>query len=104
MGIEKLTINDISKTKRITLGDVVPIKIFRLLRLIGMHKILGESAGHTLYMVGKELGEGLDVSSIDGFLALLKDLKIGIPEVKESNDERMVIFVKECITCSGLPG
>lgn len=103
MGVEMLTIKDISRTDRVRLGDAVPVPLFRLIRLIGMHRILGESAGHTLYMVGKDLGKELEVGSTDEFLRLVQDLKIGIPSVTESAEDRVVIFVEECITCSGLP-
>jgi len=103
MGVEALTFNDISNTKRKQLGDDVPVPLFRLIRLIGMHKILGESAGHTLYLVGKDIGKELEVDSADDFLRLVQDLKIGIPHVTESSEDKMVVFVEECITCSGLP-
>lgn len=103
MGIEKLTLDDIGKSKRVTLGNEVPVIVFRLLRLSGMHKILGDSAGHTLYMVGKELGADLNVNTVEEFLSLIKNLKIGIPTILESSEDRIVVFVEECITCSGLP-
>jgi len=103
MGIEKLTLDDISKMKRPTLGSEVSVVIFRLLRLIGMYKILGESAGHTLYIVGKDIGADLPVNTVDEFLNLIKGLKIGIPKILESSEDRIVVFVEECITCSGLP-
>lgn len=103
MGIEKLTLNDIDKPKRPTLGDSTPVVVFRLLRLLGMHKILGDSAGHTLYMAGKELGATLPVSSVEEFLKLVRDMKIGLPEIVDESEDRLVIFLKECITCSGLP-
>lgn len=103
MGIENLGIEELGKTRRKTLGDEVPVLLFRLLRLIAMHRLLGESAGHTLYMMGKDLGKGLPADSVEGLLDLLKALKVGIGSVTESSDERVVIFVDECITCSGLP-
>lgn len=103
MGIEKLSIEDISRTNRYTLGDDVPVVVFRLLRIIGMNKILGDTAGTTLYILGKELGASLEVKSVEEFLDLVRDLKIGVAEIIESTDDRLVVFVKECITCSGLP-
>lgn len=103
MGIETLTMADISKTKRTTLGNDVPIQVFRMIRLIGLHKMLGESAGHTIYIAGKDLGGALEVDTVEEFLDLVRRLKIGIPKVTEAGADRVVVFVEECITCSGLP-
>jgi len=99
----RVKLADISKTKRPTLGDEVPVEVFRLLRVIGMYSILGEGSGYTLYLAGKELGEELDVNSIEEFAMLLRRLKIGIMKVLASSDDKIVVRVDECITCSGLP-
>lgn len=99
----EITIEDIGKTKRPTLGDEVPVEVFRLLRIIGMYSILGEGSGYTLYLAGKELGVEFDVTTIEEFAVLLKKLKIGIMMVVESSDDKIVVRVDECITCAGLP-
>ncbi|VAX30073.1 hypothetical protein MNBD_NITROSPIRAE02-1274 [hydrothermal vent metagenome] len=103
MDIKKVRLEDISKTKRPTLGDEVPVEVFRLLRIIGMYSILGEGSGYTLYLAGKELGIELDVNTTDELATLLKKLKIGILTFIESSDNKVVVRLDECITCSGLP-
>ncbi|MBI5885179.1 MAG: DUF2507 domain-containing protein [Deltaproteobacteria bacterium] len=103
MGIAELTLADIAKTNRKTLGNEAPIQVFRMIRLIGMHKMLGEGAGYALYAAGKDLGAALEVNSVAEFLDLVQRLKIGIPQVTASAEDRLVVFVEECITCSGLP-
>ncbi len=103
MHIKKVKLEDISKTKRPTLGDEVPVEVFRLLRIIGMYSILGEGSGYTLYLAGKELGVEFDVKTVEELAKLLKKLKIGILTVVESSDDKIVVRLDECITCSGLP-
>lgn len=103
MGIETLRLEDIIKQKRPTLGGEVPVPVFRLLRLIGMQKILGESSGPTLYMVGKEIGSSLDVSTVEEFAKFIEEMKIGIPRILKLSGEKIVIRVDECVTCAGLP-
>lgn len=103
MGIEQLTLADLAMSKRKTLGDEVPIQVFRMIRLIGMHKMLGEGAGHVIYMAGKNLGGALDVKTVPEFLDLVRSSRIGMPKVTASGEDRVVVLVEECITCSGLP-
>lgn len=103
MSTVKLNLEDLSKQKRTALGAEIPVTVFRLLRLTGMQKILGESSGPTLYMVGKEIGGVFDVNTVEEFSKLVQDLKIGIPKILESSDDKIVIRVDECVTCSGLP-
>lgn len=103
MGIERLSFEDIAKVNRGTLGPDIPLSVFRLLRLIGMNKILGESAGPTLYMLGKDIGNGLGLTTVDDFAGLVQTLRIGIPKVLKSSDDMVVIRVLECMTCAGLP-
>ena len=63
--------------------------VFRLLRLIGMQKILVESSG-LLYMVGKEIGSSLDVSTVEDFAKFIEDLKIGIPRILKLSGEKLL--------------
>lgn len=102
MGIEQLTLADLAMSNRKTLGDEVPIQVFRMIRLIGMHKMLGESAGHAIYTAGKSLGGALEVKTVPEFLDLVRSLRIGIPKVTASGEDRVVVLVEECITCSGV--
>ncbi|NOZ25468.1 MAG: DUF2507 domain-containing protein [Nitrospirae bacterium] len=100
---DKIRLEDISNTDRPTLGDEVPVEVFRLLRVIGMYSILGEGSGYTLYLAGKELGEELGVNTFEELSALFGRLKIGILKVLETSGDKITVRVDECITCSGLP-
>ncbi len=100
---DKVRLEDIRKTDRPTLGDDVPVEVFRLLRVIGMYSILGEGSGYTLYLAGKELGEGLGLDSMEELAKLFRRLKIGVLRVLDALEDKMTVRVDECITCSGLP-
>ena len=71
----------LAMNKRTELGSSIPLTTFRLLRLHGMQEIFGDSAGPALYMVGKSIGGSVAVKTLEEFLDLVKELKIGIPSV-----------------------
>ncbi|MCK4401517.1 hypothetical protein KAW08_04355 [bacterium] len=103
MGFGELKISEIDKSERKKLGVDIPVTLFRLIRLIGMGKLLGDSSGAALYTVGKTVGETLGVKTAEELLKLVEDLKIGIPKVVEMSDKRIIVDVFECVTCSGIP-
>lgn len=101
---EKLTIKDINKPKRPHLGNNIPITVFRLIRLIGMEKALpGELGNNTLYRIGLDIGKQFDITTPKELLELMRDLKIGIPSIIKQTGKKIVVQVKECVTCSGIP-
>ncbi len=102
MNIEELKLSDISKVGRVDLGVDIPVILFRLIRLTGLGKLLGESSGAALYSVGKTIGESLELKSPEELLELVKNLKIGMPKVVELSERKIVVQVFECVTCSGL--
>ncbi|MGF7186088.1 hypothetical protein GGQ84_002181 [Desulfitispora alkaliphila] len=101
--MEKVNLSDLGSITRPTLGSHVPLDTFRLLRLIGMQEILGESTGPTLYMVGKRVGKELNLRTLDEFLIFVKKYKIGIPKVTRIDNTILIVQVQECMTCAGLP-
>ncbi|MGD9200095.1 MAG: DUF2507 domain-containing protein [Chitinispirillia bacterium] len=94
---------DISNTERPTLGTMLPVSVFRMLRIIALPDALGESAGPMLYTAGKSIGSQLPVCSVDEFLTLIEGLKIGIPKVLEQSERKITVQIDECTTCAGLP-
>lgn len=93
----------LAMNRRTKLGSSIPLTTFRLLRLHGMQEIFGDSAGPALYMVGKSIGESVAVKTLEEFLELVKELKIGIPSIIHHSDRLIIFKVLECMTCSGLP-
>jgi predicted hydrocarbon binding protein len=96
------TFDDMKKINRETLGNFVPIELYRSVRLIGMYQGLPLKGKNTTLTIGREIGRNLPVSTIETLLSLFKDLKIGIPELIEKNDKHLHIAVKDCF-CAGLP-
>lgn len=97
------SIDDIKHIVRPELGEEVPLLLFRILRIIGMRSILGETSGATLYMMGKRVGNMLAAGTMEEFSDMLKQLKVGIPEVKIIDEEHITVKLYECITCAGFP-
>ncbi|MDG5788808.1 4-vinyl reductase [Evansella sp. AB-P1] len=94
--------DDMKKIQRPTLGNDVPLELFRSVRLIGMYQGLPMHGKSTTLVVGKKIGESLAVKSVEEALQLFKDLKIGIPRVIEKKDAEMHIAIEDCF-CEGLP-
>ncbi len=94
-------LDDVKKIVRPRLGDEVPLTLFRILRIIGMRSLLGESSGQTLYMMGKSVGTMLGAATLEEFREKIIELKIGIPEVEFIEEDHLVVKLYECITCAG---
>lgn len=99
--VKEYSYGDIKAVVRPTLGDAVPLSLFRILRIIGMRNLLGETAAPTLYMMGKSVGNMLAPKSMDEFEATIKDLRIGIPEIEQATEDHLIVNLHECITCAG---
>ncbi|HOJ72064.1 MAG TPA: hypothetical protein PLL96_04120 [Syntrophorhabdaceae bacterium] len=95
------TVDDLRRIARPRLGDKIPLELFRILRIIGMREILGDSSGAALYMIGKKVGNMIGADDIDSFKSRITELKIGIPEVEILDDDHLVVKLYECITCAG---
>lgn len=98
---KKLNINDLSP-ERPTIGDDVSVILWRLIRVVGLHQLLGEDAPETSYFIGKNIGRMLEVKSADELLKKLVDLKIGKLDFAVNTDEAVHINISECVTCSGI--
>jgi len=101
--IEQLTVEEISKTVRPELGADIGLLPWRLIRLIALNKYMGEVAGETAYIFGKQIGSALLVKTPEDLLKTVKDLKIGKAKVAEQTDTNIIIDVTECATCAGIP-
>ena len=101
--MKEYSIDEVKRTARPTLGDNVPLVLFRILRIVGMRSLLGETSGPTLYAMGKSVGNMMGVRTMEGFEKTIRELKIGIPEVALLEEDHVVVKLYECITCAGFP-
>lgn len=99
--MKEYTYDDIRNVNRPVLGNTVPLTLFRILRIVGMGNLLGESAGPTLYMMGKSVGNMLAPKTMDEFESTIKELKIGLPEIEQVTEDHLIVNLHECITCAG---
>jgi predicted hydrocarbon binding protein len=100
--VNLFTFDDMRKVKRETLGQFVPIELYRSIRLIGMYQGLPLKGKNTTLTVGREIGRNLPVHSLEEIFKMFEDLKIGIPEIIEQNENKLHIIVNDCF-CAGLP-
>ena len=101
--MKEYSIEDVKAIARPTLGENVPLVLFRILRIVGMRNLLGESSGQTLYAMGKSVGKTMGARTMEAFEKTIRDLKIGIPEVALLEEDHIVVKLYECITCAGFP-
>ncbi len=99
--MKEYSVEEIKTIVRPRLGEEVPLVLFRILRIIGIRQILGESSGATLYMMGKKVGAMVGARDLDDFRLKIQELKIGIPEVETIDEDHLNIKLYECITCAG---
>ncbi|AIQ55034.1 V4R domain-containing protein [Paenibacillus sp. FSL R7-0331] len=100
--MQQYTFEDMQKMDRSRLGNMVPLELFRTIRLIGMNQGLPMGGKGTTLTVGRKIGESLPVKSVDELLALFEELKIGIPQIVYSDEHKINIAVEDCF-CKGLP-
>jgi len=99
--MKEYSIEEVSNIVRPQLGEDIPLTLYRILRVIGMRKILGETSGPTLYMMGKEVGTMIGAKDLNDFESKIKELKVGIPEAQVVEEDHVVVKLYECITCAG---
>ncbi len=107
-------LQQVSKVKRKQLGDKIPILIFRVLRHYThgyASDLLGEKASNILFVnsgkaLGLELGKTLHDTNLQSYLKKISSFvekeRIGILNVVELFDEKLVVQLDECITCAGM--
>lgn len=93
---------DMRQIDRSTLGNTVPLELFRTIRLIGLNQGLPLGGKGTTLTIGRKIGESLPVSSVEDLLQMFEELKIGIPRIVHSDKRRINIAVEDCF-CKGLP-
>ncbi|MCH1626513.1 V4R domain-containing protein [Ferdinandcohnia quinoae] len=96
------TFDDMKKIKRETLGDLVPLELFRSVRLIGMYQGLPMKGKNTTLTVGREIGKSMPIHTVEDALNLFEELKIGIPKILKRTDNEIHIAIEDCF-CEGLP-
>ena len=99
-----LDIPEVFDYDRPTLGDSVPLKLYRSIRLLAFREVLGSRISSALLsVVGRSVAKKMGIQSVPSLLSTLEDLSIGKAKIEEQNDDRLVLVVTECVTCSGAP-
>lgn len=88
--------------RRPTMGPDVPVVVWRLLRLVSLHNVLGNETAALAYLMGKRLGTVLGVKSIEELHEQLTRLKIGKLDFSVNTPDVVHLAVAECLTCDGI--
>ena len=102
MAMKPIELSNALKINRPELGDLTGVGLYRLLRLVAWEDIMGPGASAISYYAGKKLGHGLNLKTLDEFLELCEQLKIGIIKIPEMTDTHIHVDIYECVTCSGM--
>ena len=100
--MKPIELSNALKINRPELGDLTGVGLYRLLRLVAWEDIMGPGASAISYYAGKKLGHELNLNTLDEFLELCQQLKIGIIEIPEMTDTHIHVDIYECVTCSGM--
>lgn len=100
--MEEVTVKNAMQVNRPEMGDMVPVGLFRLVRLVAFEEVLGEGASGLAFQAGEQLGKSLGLKSIEDLVKTCEDLKIGIVKVSTIDEKNIHVDVHECVTCSGL--
>jgi len=106
-------LDEISKIARPTMGDSVPLVIFRAFRHFSadyVTKVLGRGAGVVFQNsgldLGREAGAMLHRPTLDEYLGevvrFVRELKVGHLKPHELTETTMKFGLDECITCCGM--
>ncbi len=99
---KEITLKKILSPVRPTLGNEMSVVPWRILRILGLKKVFPGITDAIVYRTGKEIGKSLDVSTAEELLKLINSLKIGIVKVVEQKENKIIIDVEECVSCSGI--
>ena len=93
---------DMKLIDRPEFGNMIPLELFRTIRLIGMYQSLPMKGKSTTSVIGKGIGESLPVKKVSDVLNIFEELKIGRPVIVEETEKKIIIKMEECF-CRGLP-
>ncbi|KQY82763.1 4-vinyl reductase [Paenibacillus sp. Root52] len=96
------TFDDMKLINREKLGNMVPLELFRTIRLIGLNQGLPMGGRSTTLTIGRKIGENLPVHTVEELLQLFEELRIGIPRILYQEEHKMIVAVDDCF-CKGLP-
>lgn len=100
--MRNFTFDDMTKINREELGEMVPLELFRAIRLIGMYQGLPMKGKSTTLTVGRKIGESLPVQTFEELIEIFIHLKIGIPVVEKKSAAELSVIMRECF-CKGVP-
>lgn len=100
--MQQYTFEDMRQMNRTTLGNMVPLELFRTIRLIGMNQGLPLGGKGTTVTIGRKIGESLPVHSVEELLQIFEEPQNRDSRIVHSDERKINIAVDDCF-CKGLP-
>ena len=88
--------------RRSTIGPDIPVVLWRLLRLVSLHDILGDETAAVVYLMGKHLGAMLGVKTVEELHEHLTRRKSGKLDLSINTPDVVHLAISECLTCDGI--
>ena len=90
------------RVARPTLGGEAGVGLYRMLRLVAFDSGSGAEAAATARAAGEKLGRSLGITTLDGLVAFVDSLKLGLIDASVVSESKVRVAVRECAACSGL--
>ena len=90
------------RISRPTLGSDAGVGLYRMLRLVAFDAGSGAEAAATARAAGEKLGRSLGLTTLDGLVAFVDSLKLGLIDASVVSESVIRVAVRECAACSGL--
>jgi predicted hydrocarbon binding protein/tRNA A-37 threonylcarbamoyl transferase component Bud32 len=90
------------RVARPTLGGDAGVGLYRMLRLVAFDAGSGAEAAATARAAGEKLGRSLGLTTLDGLVAFVASLKLGLVDASVVSESVVRVVVRECAACAGL--
>lgn len=89
---------------RPTMNGMVPIELYRAVRLLAFREIVGSKVANAmLHVSGRSVAQKMGVHGASEVLRSLREFGLARIAIEEQTDDRLILTAEECATCSGAP-
>ena len=99
-----LKLSDLTAMSKRRMGNHAPLKLFLILRILALKNLVRGRMALPAYNMGKKLGKEVDAETKASLSHSLQKLELGKPIIKELKENKVLIQLKEDMTCLGVKG
>lgn len=99
-----LDLHGIMNVERPSLGNTVPVHIYRTVRLFALREALGaDVSSAVLKICGRSAAARLGISTVPELVQTMNQFCLCRAEIESESSRKVVITAEECATCAGVP-